>query len=107
MRPLSGVVDLSISGHLLCYYVLESDVSVEVNNVESRVRVRPLPENLVDEWVNYISGCNFDEFLNGDLSQNYLSSFLTLLYGSYDRFLPPNLNLKCLARIVPHGSLIT
>ena len=48
LRPLSGV-DLSISDHLLCYYVLESDVGVEVNNVESRVQVRPLPENRVAE----------------------------------------------------------
>ena len=39
------------------------------------------------EWVNYICGSNFDTFLNGDLSQNSLS-FLTLLYNSYDRFLP-------------------
>ena len=63
MRPLSGVVDLSISDHLLCYYVLESDVGAEVNNVESSVRVRPSPENLVAEWFNYISGYNFDDFL--------------------------------------------
>ena len=62
MLPLSGVVDLSISDHLLCYYVLESDVGAEVNtveggvrlghchevnNVEGLVRVRPIPENRV------------------------------------------------------------
>ena len=96
-NPTSGVIDLSLSDHLLCYLFLKGIVGVRDDSADNRMQVRPLPAICIDNWVTYISCLNFNIFLDSNLSCTSLSTFLSLLYNAYDIFFPVKFK-PCLSR---------